>query len=84
MRTKPSPKISKHIDHRLLIRFYKIFKRDPKRIFVRKDFYNNYDTISSHLLVLTKLGLIDAIVVKSYSGRHRTACRNIAGYRFKK
>ena len=38
-----------------LIEIYKYFKRSPKRVFIKKDFYKEYEILSRHLNILLRM-----------------------------
>jgi len=76
----PSKKIQKKLDVKCLISKYKRFKKEPKRVFILKDF--NYDEGSStQLLVLLTLGLIEIVPVRYYAGDRWRITKQTKGYR---
>jgi len=64
-----------------LISLYSKFKRNPNRVFIRRDFLSDTPSIRSHLKVLQQLDLIELVPVKYYCGAKYRNGRRIKGYR---
>ena len=69
-----------------LLRIWRMFKGNPKKVFVRYDFgRGNYYSITSHLNVLMKMKLIERVNVVYSIGRFgRVRERKIYGYKLLK
>lgn len=66
-----------------LIRIYKLFKSEPNKIFLQRDFGTNY-RYKIHLQLLIKLGLIEEVCAVYRLGSKYKAVRSVKGYRLKK
>lgn len=71
---------------RTLMRIFREFKLNPKKIFVVKDFFKSNPKLYAqrYLTTLIKLGIIEKFNIKFYSGRKRAATGDAVGYRLKR
>lgn len=64
-----------------LIKIFQKIKRSPNKVFVGGEFGDTKDNNFSHLDTLIKLGVIEQVLMRYYTGRKYKACRNVRGYK---
>ena len=76
---------TKLIDKSLLIRVFKDFKRNPKKVFVARDFFINAPNIyrRKYLNTLISLNLIEEVIAVYNCGVKNSVRRQVKGYRLK-
>ena len=67
----------------IILRIYKEIKKNPKKIFIRKDFGSDYKNITEAVKILKVIGIIEIVPVIYYSGEKKRIRRDIKGFRFK-
>jgi len=68
-----------------LMRIFREFKLNPKKIFVAKDFFKSNSKLYAqrYLTTLIKLGIIEKFKITFHSGRKRAATGDAIGYRLR-
>jgi len=78
--TKASKKTHKYLKWEINLGIYKMFQREPLKVFLKKDFGGNSISIKTHLLFLEKLGLIEQVPVLIKVGNNCVR-KDIKGYK---
>jgi len=80
------PDESRYINRHLLVSIYKQMKRNPKKLFVMKDFFifTNLIKRTKYLGTLVSLGVITQEDMIWKAGKNYKTIRKGVGYKFKK
>ncbi len=74
----------KMIDKNTLIRVFKMFKNQPKKVFVATDFNSHINIFrTKYLHTLVVLGIIEVVSAIYKCGRKYKSKRTVKGYRLK-